>query len=74
MGQETIVGQLRPTMTDRYISEKQGQRPVLQLPGKACLVPLEYTAVMEQQRGTEITMWTGRTVRKLYTRPQKYGE
>jgi DNA polymerase elongation subunit (family B) len=56
MGPETIVGQLRPVMTDRLIRKRWVVETALLLPGKACLARLEYTAVMEQQRGTEITI------------------
>jgi DNA polymerase elongation subunit (family B) len=55
MGQETIVGQLRPVLTDHYISEK------MKVNGdnfadawEGLFGSLEYTAVMNQERGTEI--------------------
>jgi DNA polymerase elongation subunit (family B) len=56
MGQETIVGQLRPVMTDRYISEKQQGGASFAAAWEGLFGTLEYTAVMEQQRGTEITV------------------
>jgi DNA polymerase elongation subunit (family B) len=56
MGQETIVGQLRSTMTDRYISEKQQSGASFAAAWEGLFGTLEYTAVMEQQRGTEITV------------------
>jgi DNA polymerase elongation subunit (family B) len=56
MGQETIVGQLRSTMTDRYISEKQQGGASFAAAWEGLFGTLEYTAVMEQQRGTEITV------------------
>jgi len=57
MGPETIVGQLRPVLTDHYIRDKMNNNG-----GKfadaweGLFGSLEYTAVMEQQRGTEITI------------------
>ena len=56
MGQETIVGQLRSTMTDRYISDKQQGGASFAAAWEGLFGTLEYTAVMEQQRGTEITV------------------
>ena len=56
MGQETIVGQLRPIMTDRHISEKQNSGASFAAAWEGLFGTLEYTAVMEQQRGTEITV------------------
>jgi DNA polymerase elongation subunit (family B) len=56
MGPETIVGQLRPTMTDRYISEKMRGGASFAAAWEGLFGTLEYTAVMEQQRGTEITI------------------
>ena len=57
MGPETIVGQLRPIMTDRLIKER------MEIEGKSfadawegLFGTLEYTAVMECQAGTEITI------------------
>jgi len=55
MGPETVVGQLRQVMTDQYIEDKMAKNG-----GKfadaweGLFASLEYTAVMEQQRGTEI--------------------
>jgi DNA polymerase elongation subunit (family B) len=61
MGPETIVGQLRPTMTDHYINEKMSKNG-----GKFAdawedmFGTLEYTAVMESKAGVEITIdWEG---------------
>jgi DNA polymerase elongation subunit (family B) len=56
MGPETIVGQLRPTMTDRYIQDKQRGGASFAAAWEGLFGTLEYTAVMEQQRGTEITI------------------
>jgi DNA polymerase elongation subunit (family B) len=57
MGPETIVGQLRQTMTDHYIREKMAKNG-----GKFAdawenlFGSLEYTAVMNTEVGTEITI------------------
>ena len=56
MGPETIVGQLRPIMTDRYIADKQAGGASFAAAWEGLFGTLEYTAVMEQQRGTEITI------------------
>ena len=56
MGPETIVGQLRPVMTDRYISDKMRSGSSFAAAWEGLFGSLEYTAVMEQQRGTEITI------------------
>ena len=56
MGPETIIGQLRPVMTDRYIKEKIDKGSSFAAAWEGLFGSLEYTAVMEQQRGTEITI------------------
>jgi len=56
MGPETIVGQLRPVMTDHYIKEKIAKGSSFAAAWEGLFGSLEYTAVMEQQRGTEITI------------------
>ena len=56
MGPETVVGQLRPVMTDRYIKEKIAKGASFAAAWEGLFGSLEYTAVMEQQRGTEITI------------------
>ncbi len=56
MGPETIVGQLRPVMTDRYIQEKiQGGTSFAEA-WEGLFGSLEYTAVMNGEVGTEITI------------------
>ena len=60
MGPETIVGQLRLTMTDRLIRERMAKGDSFAAAWEGLFATLEYTAVMEQQRGTEITIdWEG---------------
>ena len=56
MGPETIVGQLRPIMTDRLIKERVASGMSFAAAWEGLFATLEYTAVMEQQRGTEITI------------------
>ena len=56
MGPETVVGQLRPIMTDRYIKDKINSGQSFAAAWEGLFGSLEYTAVMEQQRGTEITV------------------
>jgi DNA polymerase elongation subunit (family B) len=56
MGPETIIGQLRPIMTDRYIKERTESGLSFAASWEGLFGSLEYTAVMDQQRGTEITI------------------
>ena len=56
MGPETIVGQLRPIMTDRYIQDKIGGGASFAAAWEGVFGSLEYTAVMNMEKGTEITV------------------
>ena len=57
MGNEAIVGQLRPIMTNNYIQNKMvKEKSSFAEAWEGLFGSLEYTAVMEQQRGTEITV------------------
>jgi DNA polymerase elongation subunit (family B) len=56
MGPETIVGQLRPAMTDNYIRDKQSRGSSFADAWEGLFGSMEYTAVMKQERGTEITI------------------
>jgi len=56
MGPETIVGQLRPIMTDHYIKQKMDSGSSFADAWEGLFGSLEYTAVMETQAGTEITI------------------
>ena len=56
MAPETIVGQLRPIMTENYIKNKMNNKSSFAMAWEGLFGSLEYTAVMEQQRGTEITV------------------
>ena len=60
MGPETIVGQLRPTMTNRYIRDKINSGSSFAAAWEGLFASLEYTAVMNLEKGTEITIdWPG---------------
>jgi DNA polymerase elongation subunit (family B) len=56
MGPETIVGQLRLNATDRLIQERMASGTSFAAAWEGLFATLEYTAVMEQQRGTSITI------------------
>ena len=56
MAPETIIGQLRPIMTDRYIRDKMNSGSSFAAAWEGLFGSLEYTAVMEQKPGTEITI------------------
>jgi DNA polymerase elongation subunit (family B) len=56
MGPETIVGQLRPVMTEHYIKEKQTSGSSFADAWEGLFGSLEYTAVMNGEVGTEITI------------------
>ena len=56
MGPETIVGQLRQTMTDHYIKEKIAAGSSFADAWENMFGSLEYTAVMNCEPGTEITI------------------
>jgi DNA polymerase elongation subunit (family B) len=56
MGPETIVGQLRPTATDHYINTRIQSGMSFALAWEGLFSTLEYTAVIEQHRGTDITI------------------
>jgi DNA polymerase elongation subunit (family B) len=60
MAQESIVGQLRPIMTDRYIKDKIDSGSSFADAWENMFGTLEYTAVMNGEAGTEITIdWEG---------------
>lgn len=56
MGPETIVGQLRPTMTEHYISTKMAEGRSFADAWEGLFGSLEYTAVMNAEVGTEVTI------------------
>ena len=56
MGPETIVAQLRTTMTDHYIKEKMANGSSFADAWEGMFGTLEYQAVMNAEPGTEITI------------------
>ena len=56
MGPETIVGQLRLTATDQLIKQRMASGMSFAAAWEGLFATLEYTAVMEQNRGMEITI------------------
>jgi DNA polymerase elongation subunit (family B) len=56
MAQESIVGQLRPIMTDRYIQDKMSAGSSFADAWENMFGSLEYTAAMAGEIGTEITV------------------
>ena len=60
MGPETIVGQLRQTITDHYIKEKIANGSSFADAWENMFGSLEYQSVMNMEPGTEITVdWEG---------------
>ena len=56
MAQESIIGQLRPIMTDRYIQDKMASGSSFADAWENMFGSLEYQAVMNGEAGTEITV------------------
>jgi len=56
MGPETIAGQLRPIMTDQLIKERMSKKQSFAEAWEGLFATLEYSAVMNQEVGTEITI------------------
>ena len=56
MSVETIFGQLRPIMTDKYIADKMAKGSSFADAWEGMFGTIEYTAVMNQEIGTEITV------------------
>ena len=56
MSVETIIGQLRPIMTDAYIKNKMDKGSSFADAWEGMFGTLEYTAVMNHEVGTEITI------------------
>jgi DNA polymerase elongation subunit (family B) len=56
MGPETIVGQLRQTMTDNYIKGQMDKGKSFAAAWEGLFGSLEYTAVMNKEIGTDITI------------------
>jgi len=56
MAPETIVGQLRPTLTDKYIADKLATGLEFAHAWEGLFGTLEYSSVINQERGTMITI------------------
>ena len=56
MGPETIIGQLRQTMTEEFVAGQIAKGKSFAAAWEGIFGSLEYTAVMEQQIGTDITI------------------
>jgi DNA polymerase elongation subunit (family B) len=56
MGPETIVGQLRPIMTDAHLATKLDEGKSIAAAWEGLFASLEYEAVMRRDIGTEITI------------------
>jgi DNA polymerase elongation subunit (family B) len=56
MGPETIIGQLRQTQTDEFIAGQLAKGKSFAAAWEGIFGSLEYTAVMDQQIGTDITI------------------
>jgi DNA polymerase elongation subunit (family B) len=63
MGPETIVGQLRQTMTEEYLQQQMAKGKSFAASWEGIFGSLEYTAVMNKEIGTEITIdWEDGTI------------
>ena len=56
MGPETIIGQLRQTQTEEFIEAQMAKGKSFAASWEGVFGSLEYTAVMEQEIGTDITI------------------
>jgi len=67
MGPETIIGQLRPTMTQTFIDEQMTlKKKSFAAAWEGVFGSLEYTAVMEQRRDVDLTIdWEDGNVDEL---------
>jgi len=72
MGPETIVGQLRPIMTDLHVQRKIAAKSSFAGSWEGLFGTLEYSAVMNKEIGTEITIdWEDGTS-EVYSAKQIY--
>ena len=66
MGPETIVGQVRQTMTQQYIAEKMAKGASFASAWEGLFGSLEYTSIMNKEIGTELTIdWENGTSDQL---------
>ncbi len=56
MGPETIIGQIRPDLTDQHCADKMAKGASFAASWEGLFGTLEYTAVMEQNKGVELTV------------------
>lgn len=56
MGPETIIGQLRPIMTEEFLTNQMAKGKSFAASWEGVFGSLEYTAVMNQEIGTDITI------------------
>jgi len=56
MGPETIIGQLRPVMTDAHLAAKLDEGKSIAAAWEGLFASIEYEAVMRRDIGTEITI------------------
>ena len=56
MGPETIIGQLRPVMTEEFLTNQMAKGKSFAASWEGVFGSLEYTAVMNQEIGTDITI------------------
>jgi len=56
MAPETIIGQIRPTLTNKYIDDRIAAGNSFASAWDGIFATLEYTAVMNQERGTLLTI------------------
>lgn len=68
MAPETIVGQLRPIMTEKYIKDKIASGTSFAGAWEGLFGTLEYSAVMNMEHGSEITIdWEGSKQPTIHT-------
>jgi len=73
MGIETIVGQLRPDMTDQYIAEKIAKGATFAEAWEGVFGTLEYQAVMAQKPGVDLIIdWEATGANDTLTAAQCY--
>jgi len=72
MGPETVVGQLRPIMTEALLKQRIDEGKSLAAAWEGLFATLEYTAVMNREIGTEITIDWENGSSEVYSAAQIY--
>jgi len=72
MGPETVVGQLRPIMTEAILKQRIDEGKSLAAAWEGLFATLEYTAVMNREIGTEITIDWENGSSEVYSAAQIY--